>query len=60
MTYQTFKYGRYNEIYKRRCNGKWRYFQCLAECFEGCFLHSENVILVGFTWILLGFSRPKV
>ncbi len=53
-------YGRGNEKCKRLCNGKRRYFQCVAGCFEGDFWHSENVILVGFTWILLGFSRLKV
>lgn len=54
------KYGRKNEKCKTLCNGKRCYFQWVAGRFEGDFWHSENVILVGFAWILLGFSRLKV
>lgn len=53
-------YGRKNEKCKTLCNGKRCYFQWVAGRFEGDFWHSENVILVGFAWILLGFSRLKV
>lgn len=35
-------------------------FQRFAGYFETDFWHSENVVLVVFTWILLGFSRLKV
>lgn len=55
-----FLYGRKNEKCKTLCNGKRCYFQWVAGRFEGDFWHSENVILVGFAWILLGFSRLKV
>lgn len=56
----SYIYGRKNEKCKTLCNGKRCYFQWVAGRFEGDFWHSENVILVGFAWILLGFSRLKV